>query len=102
MQIDRYTECAVAFAKDTRKWARLDSYKMYVTSLTDGWEETCDNSSGGYSVEWAFRLPTAKVREQAAQRFIDMLLDYLDSNLDLDGMTEDNRAVVEQVLEAMR
>lgn len=55
MKFNDYLSACRQFSKDTAEWGALDSYKFYTTT-GDGWEESCDNASGGIDVSWAFHV----------------------------------------------
>lgn len=53
MIFEDYKKACMQFAKDTKDWDCLVS-KLHYTTTGDGWEESCDNQSGGIDVSWAF------------------------------------------------
>lgn len=49
MLLKDYIESAKIFANETKDWKNLNEYAYYTTN-GDGWEESCDNASGGIDI----------------------------------------------------
>lgn len=81
MKVNEYTEVCKNFAAETKSWGALDHYKFYTTTGA-GWEESCDNASGGIDVSWAFHQTAEKIEREAAQRFVDLLRDFVETGRD--------------------
>ena len=96
MNVKKYTESCLNFAKDTHNWLGLDEYKHYVTSCptetyrddfghdvtVQGWCESCDNAEDGINVRWAFHKSESYIREHAPQEFVDKLLEAIQVAID--------------------
>ena len=79
MTVEEYTKSCLKFA-----WDELDAGAFY-TTFDGSWEMTADNQNGGVGIEWAFRLPEAEIRAQAAQKLLDYVAQELDMAAALGG-----------------
>lgn len=95
MKIAEYTESALKFAKDSRRWYGMTPGKFYTTEGGDGWAETCDNAHGGLDVSWAFHESAAEIRRLAPQKFVDLLANLVTCGIDGEWEPEGFRHILD-------
>ena len=97
MLLKDYIESAKIFANETKDWKNLNEYAYYTTK-GDGWEESCDNASGGIDSSWAFHEDAEKIEKEAGQHLIDEIANRLEQGID-EGWDADQ---LQEVLKLMK
>ena len=81
MLLKDYIDAAKTFAEDTKDWGNINQYAYYTTN-GNGWDESCDNASGGLDISWAFHETDDKIEKEAGQHFIDEIAARLEQGID--------------------
>lgn len=98
--VQQYVKSCREFADDTAEWGELPDYRYYETTAygynDHGWDESCDGSTGGVDVSWAFRESAEYIDYYAAELMLENLLDELQNAVDEKCDLEQFQAIVDK------
>lgn len=89
INIESYEQSCLKFACETKDWGGLDTSRFFTTKENGEWEETCDNSHGGFDVSWCFHLSTIEIKERCRAEYNKLLKEEIENTLEQETILND-------------